>query len=91
MPFESVGRRPVLIGTLFMFSGASIGLVFTRRFVTLIILRSIQGGGSATLTAIGKSRELIVLTAFILTKFPRSLNHRRHFNSRRKGALNGNF
>jgi MFS family permease len=59
IPFESVGRRPVLIGTLLVFSGASIGLVYTERFVTLIVLRSVQAGGSAAFTAIGKSRAQI--------------------------------
>jgi predicted MFS family arabinose efflux permease len=58
MPFESFGRRPVLIGTLIIFSGASVGLVYTRRFVTLVVLRAVQGGGSAALTAIGKSTAL---------------------------------
>jgi MFS family permease len=54
MPFENIGRRPVLVGTLFFFSGASIGLVYNRGFTMLLVFRAIQGGGSAALTAIGK-------------------------------------
>ena len=66
MPFESVGRRPVLIGTLFVFSGASIGLAFSRRFFVHLILRVVQAGGSAALTSIGEpwSRRL---SLFMLT------------------------
>lgn len=66
MPFESVGRRPVLIGTLFVFSGASIGLVFSRRFSVHLVLRVVQAGGSAALTSIGE-RGLVKLSLFILT------------------------
>jgi hypothetical protein len=66
IPFENVGRRPVLIGTLFVFCGASIGLVFTRNFFVHLILRAIQAGGSAALATIGE-RVVIKLSSFVLT------------------------
>lgn len=79
MPFESVGRRPVLIGTLFFFSGASIGLVYTKGFVMLIVFRAFQGGGSAALTSIGKLRPSGIADLLLISF--RGVSHRRHFKS----------
>jgi MFS family permease len=90
MPFESVGRRPVLIGTLFVFSGASIGLVFCRRFFVHLILRVVQAGGSAALTSIGEpwSRQTVIVYANLGF---RSGGYWRHFNSDRERSSHGDF
>ena len=56
----------MLIGTLSVFCGASIGLVFTRRFSVHFILRAVQAGGSSALTTIGEWAT-IKLSSFVLT------------------------
>lgn len=45
------GRRPTFIVTLIIFVGSNIGLVYSKSFVALMILRAVQSFGSAALTA----------------------------------------
>jgi len=52
MPICSTfGRRPTFIITLILFMGANIGLVYSKSFVALMVLRAVQSIGSAALTA----------------------------------------
>ncbi|KAG9230645.1 major facilitator superfamily domain-containing protein [Amylocarpus encephaloides] len=52
MPICSTfGRRPTFIITLLIFLGANIGLIFTKGFLALTILRGVQSIGTAALTA----------------------------------------
>ncbi|TVY71173.1 Itaconate transport protein [Lachnellula suecica] len=48
---NTLGRRPIFIVTLIIFVGANIGLVFSKSFAALMVLRSVQSIGSAALTA----------------------------------------
>jgi MFS family permease len=54
-----LGRRPVFIITLIMFTGANIGLVFSKSFAALMVLRAVQSIGSAALTATCKIPGLV--------------------------------
>lgn len=47
----ALGRRPIFIIALIVFIGANIGLVFSKTFAALMILRAAQSIGSAALTA----------------------------------------
>jgi MFS family permease len=51
MPICSTfGRRPTFIIILIVFVGANIGLVYSKSFVALMVLRAVQSIGSAALT-----------------------------------------
>ncbi|CAG8949605.1 hypothetical protein HYFRA_00007838 [Hymenoscyphus fraxineus] len=49
---STLGRRPILIGSLLVFQAATVSLMFLRNFVVLVILRGVQAFGTAALTAI---------------------------------------
>jgi MFS family permease len=52
------GRRFVLTATLVVFVGSNIGLLFSKSFLSLILLRAAQALGSADLPIVGE----IILT-----------------------------
>ncbi|TVY30965.1 Itaconate transport protein [Lachnellula hyalina] len=49
---STLGRRPTFVLTLTVFVGSNIGLVYSRSFAALMVLRAVQAIGSAALTAI---------------------------------------
>ncbi|TVY13550.1 Itaconate transport protein [Lachnellula arida] len=49
---STLGRRPAFVVTLTVFVGSNIGLVYSKSFVALMVLRAVQAIGSAALTAI---------------------------------------
>ncbi|TVY45223.1 Itaconate transport protein, partial [Lachnellula subtilissima] len=49
---STLGRRPTFVVTLTVFVASNIGLVYSRSFAALMVLRAVQAIGSAALTAI---------------------------------------
>jgi MFS family permease len=49
------GRRFSLIATLTVFVGANAGLLFSKSFVSLMLLRALQAFGSANFPTIGET------------------------------------
>ncbi len=48
------GRRFALIATLAVFVGANAGLIFSKSFLSLMLLRALQAFGSANFPMIGE-------------------------------------
>jgi len=65
---NTLGRRPVFIITLIIFAGANIGLVFSKSFAALMVLRAIQSIGSAALTATCKISALPTVGIMLTTR-----------------------
>jgi predicted MFS family arabinose efflux permease len=49
---DRVGRRKILIPSLFLFAAAGTGCAFTSDFTVLLVLRALQGIGGASLSSI---------------------------------------
>ena len=47
---DRIGRRPVLLGAVFVFACASVGCVFAQDITTFLIFRMLQGGVAAGFT-----------------------------------------
>jgi MFS family permease len=60
------GRRFALIATLAVFVGANAGLLFSKSFISLMLLRALQAFGSANFPMIGEAA-LLLMANFILT------------------------
>jgi MFS family permease len=54
------GRRFALITTLAVFVGANAGLLFSKSFISLMLLRALQAFGSASFPMIGETTSLLV-------------------------------
>lgn len=54
------GRRFALIATLAVYVGANAGLLFTKSFLSLMLLRALQAFGSASFPMIGETTSLLV-------------------------------
>jgi MFS family permease len=54
------GRRFALIATLAVFVGANAGLLFSKSFISLMLLRALQAFGSASFPMIGETTSLLV-------------------------------
>ena len=54
------GRRFALIATLAVYVGANAGLLFTKSFISLMLLRALQAFGSANFSMIGETTSLLV-------------------------------
>lgn len=52
---STVGRRPVFIAALLVFLASTVGLILSKSFTILTVLRGVQAFGTAALTAICKS------------------------------------
>jgi MFS family permease len=65
---NTLGRRPVFIMTLVMFAGANIGLVFSKSFAALMVLRAVQSIGSAALTATCKNSGFVSSAVMLTTR-----------------------
>ena len=59
------GRRFALIATLAVFVGANAGLLFSKSFISLMLLRALQAFGSANFPMIGEAT-LLLMANFIL-------------------------
>lgn len=52
---DSVGRRPVMIGALLLFAGASVGCAMAEDFTVLLVFRAIQGIAGAGSMVVGRA------------------------------------
>ncbi|RDW61323.1 hypothetical protein BP5796_11215 [Coleophoma crateriformis] len=53
-PFsDTIGRRPVFVGTFLVYLAANVGLAFSDSFAALMVFRGIQAAGSAATISIG--------------------------------------
>lgn len=50
---DSLGRRPILMSTMFVYCGACIGLALTPNYIALICFRMLQAFGSSSVIAVG--------------------------------------
>jgi MFS family permease len=57
------GRRFALIATLAVFVGANAGLLFSKSFISLMLLRALQAFGTASFSMIGETTMLLDLVA----------------------------
>jgi hypothetical protein len=58
-PFsDTLGRRPIFVGTFVTYLIANVGLALSKDFATLMVFRGIQAAGSAATISIGKYRML---------------------------------
>lgn len=54
VPFsDTIGGRPVLVGTFLVYLIANVGLAFSNSFAALMVFRGIQAAGSAATISIG--------------------------------------
>lgn len=51
---DTIGRRPVFVGTFIVYLISNIGLALSKNFITLMIFRGVQAAGSAATISIGK-------------------------------------
>jgi MFS family permease len=54
-PFsDTIGRRPIFLGTFLVYLMANVGLGLSNNFTTLMVFRGIQAAGNAATISIGK-------------------------------------
>lgn len=76
---DTIGRRPVFVGTFMVYLISNIGLAFSNDFISLMVFRGIQAAGSAATISIGKF-SLSALLGFVVDLKARCWSNWRYHN-----------